>query len=79
MNSYLLRVTGRITISCMLRVMDRVDFLSLYDDEKFNIWFTESVRQRSSADKQYLKQINHVLALIIMLILPVSIGKTTVD
>ena len=79
MNSYLLRVTGRITISCMLRVMDRVDFLSLYDDEKFNIWFTESVRQRSSADKQYLKQINHVLALIIMLMLPVSIGKTTVD
>ena len=79
MNSYLLRVTGRINISCMLRVMDRVDFLSLYDDEKFNIWFTESVRQRSSADKQYLKQINHVLALIIMLMLPVSIGKTTVD
>ena len=79
MNSYLLRVTGRITISCMLRVMDRVDFLSLYDDEKFNIWLSESVRQRSSADKQYLKQINHVLALIIMLTLPVSIGKTTVD
>ena len=79
MNSYLLRVTGRITISCMLRVMDRVDFLSLYDDEKFNIWLSESVRQRSSADKQYLKQINHVLALIIMLMLPVSIGKTTVD
>ena len=63
----------------MLRVMDRVDFLSLYDDEKFNIWLSESVRQRSSADKQYLKQINHVLALIIMLMLPVSIGKTTVD
>ena len=59
--------------------MDRVDFLSLYDDEKFNIWLSESVRQRSSADKQYLKQINHVLALIIMLMLPVSIGKTTVD
>ena len=63
----------------MLRVMDRVDFLSLYDDEKLNIWLSESVRQRSSADKQYLKQINHVLALIIMLMLPVSIGKTTVD
>ena len=79
MNSYLLRVTGRITISCMLRVMDRVDFLSPYDDEKFNIWLSESVHQRSSADKQYLKQINHVLALIIMLMLPVSIGTTTVD
>ena len=79
MNSYLLRVTGRINISSMLRVMDRDRFFVLYDDGKFNIWLTESIRQRSSAGKQYLKQINHVLALMIMLMLPVSIGKTTVE